>query len=919
MNLFQNFSIRSRFNFITIVILILIIFILSFFIFTINKINKYNEYNKDVSTLKVDYINMRRYEQNFLLRYAEDPNYFITGENIYIKKVKKTSADISNTLSKLSKNPITKDLQLLNMINEIETINSNYISTFNELVLKTFKKGSFTTGIIGNLKTSQKNILSNVNNFSKDRILKMIKLSNEYLLTNEEKYYTSFLKEYEYFLISPQTNDSSTIENSNNNSKKFRQSLYNFKINFSKLVKINKELGLNYQKGIEGKLRNLKFSPIYDIIKVVTENKTNTEKKLKINLYVLFSFASILIFLLFWRISNSIIKPLNKLRNFIEPLGLGILPEKETIIEGDNEISKISESINSLIVGLKKTTDFAIAIGQNKYIEHYEPLSDKDALGNALIEMQENLIIAKKEEEKRKQEDNIRTWTNVGLTKFNNILRQSQGNITEMSVALISELVKFVNANQGGIFVFNDNEDDKYLELTASYAYGYEKKKQKIIYPGEGIVGTVAIEKETVYMTEIPETYITISSGLGSSNPRSLLIVPMIVEEEIIGVIELASFNKLKEHEIKFVETLSENIASSLSITKINQKTALLFEQSKRQTEMMKVQEEEMRQNYEELQQVQDTSLGRAAEMTSILSAIDSSSYVIDIDTNGQITSVNRALLDLMGVPETAINGAFHKDFVQSKNDEAYNIFWQKLISGENLQQNEHIVIDNKDFWFSVVYAPIMDAEDKIMYIMAIATDLTESKKLELELKEKEKALIKNIEEINNAHKDAAKKQHILENTNAMLKENEKTLHSAIETAMKQRKEYTKKMDEIAEEDAITSSIIDGINKASVTLNITLDGVITSANRRFENLFELERKEINNTKLETILTEEFVKSENYSELWKSLKKGNNVSTPISFINKNKKTIKLYGTFIIIKNIKNQIENINFIGFNITNV
>jgi len=919
MNLFQNFSIRSRFNFITIVILILIIFILSFFIFTINQINKYNEYNKDVSTLKVDYINMRRYEQNFLLRYAEDPNYFITGENIYIKKVKKTSADISNTLSKLSKNPITKDLQLLNMINEIETINSNYISTFNELVLKTFKKGSFTTGIIGNLKTSQKNILSNVNNFSKDRILKMIKLSNEYLLTNEEKYYTSFLKEYEYFLISPQTNDSSTIENLNNNSKKFRQSLYNFKINFSKLVKINKELGLNYQKGIEGKLRNLKFSPIYDIIKVVTENKTNTEKKLKINLYVLFSFASILIFLLFWRISNSIIKPLNKLRNFIEPLGLGILPEKETIIEGDNEISKISESVNSLIVGLKKTTDFAIAIGQNKYIEHYEPLSDKDALGNALIEMQENLIVAKKEEEKRKHEDNIRTWTNVGLTKFNDILRQSQGNITEMSVALISELVKFVNANQGGIFVFNDNEDDKYLELTASYAYGHEKKKQKIIYPGEGIVGTVAIEKKTVYMTEIPETYITISSGLGSSNPRSLLIVPMIVEEEIIGVIELASFNKLKKHEIKFVETLSENIASSLSITKINQKTALLFEQSKRQTEMMKVQEEEMRQNYEELQQVQDTSLGRAAEMTSILSAIDSSSYVIDIDTNGQITSVNRALLDLMGVPETAINGAFHKDFVQSKNDEAYNIFWQKLISGENLQQNEHIVIDNKDFWFSVVYAPIMDAEDKIMYIMAIATDLTESKKLELELKEKEKALIKNIEEINNAHKDAAKKQHILENTNAMLKENEKTLHSAIETAMKQRKEYTKKMDEIAEEDAITSSIIDGINKANITLNITLDGVITSANRRFENLFELERKEINNTKLETILTEEFVKSENYSELWKSLKKGNNVSTPISFINKNKKTIKLYGTFIIIKNINNQIENIYFIGFNITNV
>ncbi len=130
----------------------------------------------------------------------------------------------------------------------------------------------------------------------------------------------------------------------------------------------------------------------------------------------------------------------------------------------------------------------------------------------------------------------------------------------------------------------------------------------------------------------------------------------MIVEEEIIGVIELASFNELKDHEISFVETLSENIASSLSITKINQRTAVLLDQSRRQAEQMKVQEEEMRQNFEELQQVQEDSSRRSAEMAGILSAIDTSSLVVEVDISGKIISVNKGFLDLLEIPESELN-----------------------------------------------------------------------------------------------------------------------------------------------------------------------------------------------------------------------------------------------------------------------
>jgi len=906
MSILQNFSIRSRFNIITVTVLVLMLFILTFFIFTLNKTSKYNSYNNDISQLQMDYINMRRYEQHFLLRYNEDANFFITGENIYIKKLHTTSSDITKILLKLSENSITKNLNLSDIINEIETIHNNYILTFNELTLKTYKKGSFTTGIIGNLKSAGQSSYENANFSAKNRTSKMIEYADNYLLTNDENYYSNFLKEYETFIKAPIIVNDSVFENTNNNPTKFLKSLSGFKNNFILLVKINKELGLTYKDGLEGKLRELKFKPLDNLVVIVNKNLSETENRLSINLYIFFGLMALLIFVIFWRFSRSIITPLNSLRKFIEPLSLGMLPKENTVIEGDNEISKIAKSLSSLIIGLKKTTNFALAVGQGIYDKEYKPLSNKDTLGNALIEMQENLVSSKKEGSIRKEEDDIRTWTNVGLTKFNDILRQSQGNIIEMSIVLISELVKFINANQGGIFVFNDDEDDKYLELTASYAYGHEKKKQKTIYPGEGIVGTVAIEKETVYMTEIPETYITITSGLGSSNPRSLLIVPMIIEGEIIGVIELASFNKLKKYEIEFVETLSENIASSLSITKINQKTANLFEQSKRQTELMKVQEEEMRQNYEELQQVQDDLTSNATEMSSILAAIDSSSTVFYIDPKGKISSVNQQFLLLTDIPQDAVVGVSHKDFF-ANNDDEYKLFWEMLLSGENIQKDEYLKITDIELWFSVVYRPILDTNGELLYVFSVGTNLTNSKKLELELKE-------NIIKINNAKKETEKKQYILENTNEMLKANEKTLNSAVETAMRQRKELAKKIAEIAEEDALTTSLLDGINQTNITINLNVEGVITSVNRSFKKLFTYDNAGIINSNLTAILTEKFTSSKDYTNLWKNLKDGIHVTDTFNFVGKDKQNIFVQGTFTALKDIKGKTRKIFFVGF-----
>ena len=191
----------------------------------------------------------------------------------------------------------------------------------------------------------------------------------------------------------------------------------------------------------------------------VEEYKKAAQRQAVYTIIIFFIIIGVLFLILFKQFANSVAKPLNQLKKYISPLSLGVFPSEKPDIGGNNEISEICNSTDNLIEGLKQTSQFAQEIGKGNYQINYKPLSKQDILGNALLEMQENIIKSSGEEEKRKEEEEIRTWINEGLTKFNDILRQTQGNIIEMSSKVISELVKFINANQGGMFVFNDDEE----------------------------------------------------------------------------------------------------------------------------------------------------------------------------------------------------------------------------------------------------------------------------------------------------------------------------------------------------------------------------------------------------------------------------------------------------------------------------
>ncbi len=307
-------------------------------------------------------------------------------------------------------------------------------------------------------------------------------------------------------------------------------------------------------------------------------------------------------------ISIKVKRPLMEIKSLVEKISQGSLNigVSDEILSKNDELGQIGRGIMQIRKGLNEKAVFAKKIGEDELNVSLQKLSDDDSFGDALLQMQENLKKARAEELKRKEQDDRRNWITEGQTKFAQILRQNEADLEELSFHIISNLVKYMKINQGGLFILNDETDDKYLEMMACYAFDRRKYTSKRVEIGEGMLGACFLEGKTTYLTQLPQDYIRITSGLGGENPGALLLVPLKLNDETLGVIELASFRPFEKHAIEFAEKIAEIIASAISGLKISSRTTMLLQKSQQQAEELRAQEEEMRQNMEELTATQE-------------------------------------------------------------------------------------------------------------------------------------------------------------------------------------------------------------------------------------------------------------------------------------------------------------------------
>lgn len=825
-------SIKSKFRLFLLITLLPFIIVSVIFVVLLGRNKAYEDYEQKVLTLKLEYLKLKEYEQSFLLYYTTDNTFFKTMENEYLRKFELEQKQINKNFDELLNMPTTAVLDLNNNIYMLKENATSYGDLLNLVASKFYKRGSFSTGIIGEIERSYASAVAQ-KSLPTPVLSSLKEMEVQYLNRKDPAYYNDFVTIYTQNMgsaaiiepepipivqrdttqsdsaaVAPQPQIQSQQKNKAKSAEKLKP-VNDFKRFFTSLVKIDKEIGFNREEGLlfDLSVEKSKLDDIDSMLTKISEQKEHTASATRLFLIIIAILIICALALAIAKFSSKITSAISKISGYVNALSKGIIPDEEIKCNTNDELADMAVELNTFAHGLKETTQFASSIGSGNLDTEFKPLSENDLLGNSLLEMRGNLYKSQQEDQKRQREDSLRKWANEGLTQFSEILRQSTSNITDLANNVLKNLIHFLDANQGGLFLYNDNDkNDVYLELVSSYAYNQERKKKKKIYLGEGLIGTCAIEKSYVYLTDLPNDYLSITSGLGGANPNCLLIMPLKVEEQIFGVMEIASFKKMEKHEIDFVEKVSESIASTLSIAKINQRTAELLAQSQQQAEEMASQEEEMRQNLEELQATQEESARKEAEMQSILNAVNSSSLVIEYDLTGNITSVNEAFCKTMNLQREQTIGRTLDEFrdTTAENSLQDADFWNRVRDGEVVKRTDKYVTGGEEHWLHQVFTPIIDSDGFPYKILNMATDITASKKQELELKlqadkmaAQEDEMRNNLTELQNAQQAMAAQQEELNKANQKLHDNESNLISAIEKSKAQEKELQEKVEEL--------------------------------------------------------------------------------------------------------------------------
>lgn len=386
-----------------------------------------------------------------------------------------------------------------------------------------------------------------------------------------------------------------------------------------------------------------------------------------------------------------------------------MVEHRERIIAHQLNSEKTQFAIVEDFVSQLENQNFNVAISQE---------FQNEKLASQLEKFKSKLIAEKENEEKR-------SWENQGLAKFGELLRK-QSDAELLSQDVLRFLVKYLRANQGSLFLIDSNEE--LLELKACYAYDRKKFVTQIIPVGQGLVGQCYLEKETILLLDVPGDYIKITSGLGLASPTCVVISPLLSKEKVVGVIEVASFDRLPKHQIKFLEKCAEAFASVIESVRMNENVKNLLEQSQQQMEELRSQEEEMRQNMEELQAIQEQmsrQLEENLEMKNQLEARESvftqTTILSESDLYGTITFVNSKFVEVSGFTSEELIGKGH-NVVRHPDmpKELFRRMWTTIKSGRPFRG---IVKNRKKdggyYWVDATIVPILKDAKVVKYIGA--------------------------------------------------------------------------------------------------------------------------------------------------------------------------------------------------------
>ncbi len=568
--------------------------------------------------------------------------------------------------------------------------------------------------------------------------------------------------------------------------------------------------------------------------------------------------------------------------HFLKRQTIGEVLSKQAILTKQLEIEKANEQLENNVK--KKTQELQAALEQTQANEeelrqNMEELTatqdEMENQRNKLLENQEKMQEVQQELQERQSKMERSQWLESNLSRFDDIMRLSYDKgLEELSDKIMLNLSELLNATQGAFYVYD--EEEGLLKMTGGYACTPQTVKKATFKMGEGILGQMVKTKKTTYLSDLPDEGAITESALTRVRSKSIAIVPMLYNEDIQGVIEIALLHQIDDLHKEFLERMAKNVATMLQSIRGILRTQKLLKQSQEITS-------QLRANARELEKTKQEEEQRALEFQSQFKAIDRSMLVLECTPEGEILDANENFLKLSKYQPQEMIGKHESIFLAGHyaHTSDYQELWNRIRNYQFVDtEHECVAKDGKSFWMKANYYTL--GTGRKTKVMVLAYDTTREKEQDIRILE---------------HLEALKKKE--EQTEKHLQEVEHL-----------RDEVEKKANELQEQ-------MNAINVSTAMVEYDPKGFIRYVNDKFLEISGYRPKDLMGKSHQILVEDKFAQSKAYAKFWERLHKKEFIEGEFEIKTKKQEGRWLRGSYYPICDRAGQLSKVMLLASDIT--
>lgn len=601
---------------------------------------------------------------------------------------------------------------------------------------------------------------------------------------------------------------------------------------------------------------------------------------------------------------------------------LSLMEQQEQVAKANTELEdNVKKKTEDLQRALETSQTTEEELRQN--MEELQATQDEmNVQSQKIIDSQEAMKKVEQELRQRQQDMERTQWLESNLSKFDDLMRLNYDkSLEEFADVLLLNLADLLDGSQAALYVYD--EDKELIEMKGGYACTPKTVKKSSFYIGEGVLGQIVKTKKVHYLEDLPIDSATVESALSKISNKSLIVVPLLYNEKIQGVLELASLSAMNDLNRQFLERLGKNIASMLQNIRSMLRTQKLLKQSREMTD-------ELQRNTAQIEQSQLEIERRAAEFQAQFNAINLSMLVVEYTEEGEITQVNDKFLKLSKYTKEELIGKHHSKLLPVKiaESEDYKQFWRK-VHEEAYHETEHKLVtkDGATFWLRANYYCLATEQKKTPSLKPVYAPVNDAQALP-SARQTEAKVANNLppsatRDVSGAHSIGQTIMMIgwdislQKLQEQQIKQNLEELQSREMESQQSIKQMQKLQDELETRAKEYQGQLQAINLSIAMINMDRDGVILSMNDKFAEIFNYAKNDLVGQHHEVLVRDGYAKSKPYRKLWQQLYKNEFVEGEFKGMTQDEKVVWLRGSYYPITDARNNLSKILVLAYDIT--